>query len=136
MARDNDDVTEGRDDGETPAARRARNAAFGTNPLNADQMAEAIAKAHMRVADEERKASKTQHIPETVRASVRCGSETIRETRNDGGVRLVTRPKKITFKASETADNKEWTVEDGRPVRLKREAFLRYQSTGDVILAQ
>ena len=135
MARDSEnDVTDGATDSETSGTRRARERAFGVNPLSTDQMAEAIAKAHMRVAEAGAKA-KVKPLPEIVRASVRAGYETIRETRNDGGVRLVTRPKKITFGASETADGREWTIENGRPVMLKREAFKHHESLGNVVLA-
>lgn len=133
MARDNEnDVTDGATERESVATRRARQRALGENPFSSEQMADAIAKAHFRVRDAEAR-EKEKPMAEIVRASVRCGHETVRQVTSDGGVRLVTMPKKHTFKPHETADGKEAVVEHGRPVRLKRDAFVRYLGEGIVV---
>lgn len=128
MAKDDpNDMTEGAADSETAATRRARERALGTNPFTPEQMADAIAKAQMRVIEEAGKA-KEKPLPEIVRASVRCGYETVKR---DNKVEV--RPGSITFRAEETADGTTPTVPHGRPVRLKRAAFLRYQAEGRVV---
>lgn len=126
MARDENDMTEGRDSSETRATANARRRALeGDAPPSAEEIGKAVASAleRQRNAPPEKAAP----LPEIVRASVRAGMETIKQ-----GDKVVIRPAKITFKADETADGKEWTVEHGRPIRLKREAFLRYKSEGRV----
>jgi hypothetical protein len=75
-------------------------------------------------------------LGEIVRASVRCGYETTRRIGADGSAQMVTAPASVTFKANETEDGVEHTVPHGRPVRIKREAFVRYLNDGKVILAQ
>lgn len=131
MATSENDVTEG--DRENVMTRNARNRAIPDAPLTAEALADAIAKAQQRVIDN---AGKVQEkpLPEIVRASVRCGYETRLHTTSDGSRTNITSPKSVVFKASETADGKETTVPHGKPVRLKREAFQRYQSDGLVIL--
>ena len=130
MARDTDDVTEGASDREGVSAATARRRALPDSSLSSDAMADAIAKAHFRVRDQEAR-EKEKPLPDTIRASVRCGYETT--TREMNGQRtLVTAPKSLTFRADETADGTTVTVPHGKPVRLKREAFLRYKSAGEV----
>jgi len=129
LAKDENDVTDGALDGETRNTQRARQRALGENPLSADQMADAIAKAHLRVREDELKA-KERPLPDIVRASVRCGTEQVHDpVRN----KITVRPAKLTFGPSETGDGTTATVEHGRPVRLKRAAFLHYQSLGLVV---
>lgn len=142
MARDENDVTEGRTDGEFgerilrdkngktvgrlhSSDEVRRRAIDGDAPPSAEEIGKAVASAleRQRNAPPEKAAP----LAEIVRASVRAGVETIKQ-----GDKVVIRPAKITFKADETADGKEWTVEHGRPIRLKREAFLRYKSEGRV----
>lgn len=129
MAKDENDVTDGASDRETVATARARQRALGENPFSADQMAEAIAKAQERVRQDESR-SREKPLPDVVRASVRCGNETIKDPMNG---KVTIRPAKMTFGPKETGDGTTVTVEHGRPVRLKREAFLHYQSLGQVV---
>jgi hypothetical protein len=131
MARNDDDMTDGATDGETAATRRARERAFGQNPLTTDQMAEAIAKAQERTREAEAKRA-MKPLPDVIRASVRCGYSTSRRVMSDGSSQMVTSPSSITFEPEDTADGTRVTVPHGRPVKLKREAFLRYQADGQV----
>ncbi len=135
MARSENDVTEGRSDQESVATERARRRAIeGDAPPSASAIGEAVARALERAAN----APKEQEKPlsDIVRASVRCGYETSRRVLSDGSTQIVTAPASITFKADETQDGKPCTVVHGRPVKLKKAAFLRYQSEGRVIIAQ
>jgi hypothetical protein len=132
MANEND-VTDGFAARENAATQRARQKALPDSPLTAEALAEAIAKAQERVIENAGKV-KEKPLPEIVRASVRCGFET-KLLNDDHGKRYVTSPKSVDFKADETADGRPATIPHGRPARLKRDAFLRYQSEGLVILA-
>lgn len=135
MARDENDMSgvDGATGRENAASQSARRRAIdGLAPPDASTLAKAIAEASQRIREDEAKA-KDVPLPEIVRASVRCGYESIVERRNDGGSRIVERARKVTFKADETADGKEYTVPHGRPIGLKRAAFLRYASEGLVI---
>lgn len=129
------DVTEGAGALESAATRRARNAAVPDAPMSAEALADAIAKAHIRAREDEGKV-KEKPLPEIVRASVRCGYETKPRERADGSRQLITAPASITFAANETADGQPATVQHGKPVRLKRDAFRRYEADGKVIIAQ
>jgi len=110
MAKDENDVTDGFDGRENDSTRRARQRALGENPMSTEQMADAVAKALQRTAAQ---AKPVQVLGDTVRASCRAGYY------RDGS------PKKYTFKASDTADGREWTIPHGKPIRLKREAYER-----------
>lgn len=136
MAKDDDDMT-GRDAAtanETAATARARHRALtGDAAPSAAAIGEAVAKAMERMRNEP---VKEEHLPEVVRASVRCGYETTRRVMGDGSAQLVTAPGSITFQANETPDGRACTVVHGRPVKLKRDAFLRYRREGKVVLAQ
>lgn len=135
MARNENDVTDGRDDTENAATARARRRALeGDAPPSAEAVGEAVAKALDRMRDQPR--AKERPLPPVVRASVRCGYETSRRVLSDGSTQMVTAPGSITFKRDETPDGREVTVPHGRPVRLKREAFERYRRDGKVVIAQ
>lgn len=121
MAINENDVTEGRDTGESKASRLARQRAVGESPLSASELAEAIAKAQERVLAEK---SAPRPLGEVVRASVRVGLN------RDGT------PRSYTFKASDTADGKEWTRKSGQPIHLKREAYLRLAADSVVTIAE
>lgn len=133
MARnDENDMTDGARDSENAATARARRRAIEGD---AAPSAEAIGKAVADALERQRNAPppKEAPLPEIVRASVRCGYETVRRVVSDGSTQLVTKPAEVTFKASETGDGREYTVPHGRPVKLLRDAFLRYQSEGKVV---
>lgn len=135
MAKNPNDVTDGATELESGSTERARRRAIeGDAPLSAEAIGEAVAKSleRQRNAPPE----KPRPLPDFVRASVRCGYETKRRVASDGSTQLVTAPAEITFRKDETADGREWTIPHGRPVVLKREAFLRYQADGKVIIAQ
>jgi hypothetical protein len=147
MAReDENDMTDGARDSETTARRvkvgnkefvvpgtdtARRRAIEGDAPPSAEMIGDAVAKALERQRNAPPLPEKP--LPEIVRASVRCGYETVRRVLSDGSAQLVTKPAEVTFKASETSDGREYTVPHGRPVKLKRDAFLRYQSEGKVV---
>lgn len=129
-----DDVTDGATTEENAATAAARRRGIdGDAPLSADEIGKAVARA----LDRQRNAPKEPEapLPVTVRASVRCGYVTafINDAR---GKRHETRPGTITFRKDETADGKEYTVPHGRPIVLKRDAFLRYRRDGKVVIAQ
>lgn len=130
MAEKADDVTDEATSMETASVRRARGQLIQDVKIDPD----ALAQAMKRVRDDETKV-RDEVVPEIVRASVRAGNETTRRVLGDGSAQLVTSPKKITFSAEETADGREWTVESGRPVHLKRAAFLHYRAQGLVEMA-
>lgn len=130
MAKDPNDMTEGATDSENAATARARRRAIeGDSAPSAADIGNAIAAALERNRDRKDEA---KPLGEEVRASVRCGYETVRRSDNT----MVTQPKSITFRRDETADGTEVTIPHGRPVRLKRAAFLRYQAEGSVVLGQ
>lgn len=135
MARNENDVTDGASSSEGAATERARRRALeGDAPPSASAIGEAVARAMERMANAPKEPERA--LPEKVRASVRCGYETTRRVLSDGSTQMVTAPASIKFSKDETADGKEWTIPHGRPVMLKREAFLRYQSEGRVVIAQ
>lgn len=99
-------------------------------PTNIQEgLADAIVEAQRRALEAER-TQKQKALPDVVRASVRCGNETIKDHASG---KVVIRPAKMTFGPQETGDGTTVTVEHGRPVRLKRAAFLHYQSLGQVV---
>lgn len=120
--------------GEREAAARARRAALGDdNAPSADAIGEAVAKALARSASQPLSA---QRLGDVVRASVRAGFEDVRTERPDGSKFIATKPRSITFSREETADGKEYTVVHGRPVHLKRDAFIARRDQGVVIIAE
>lgn len=135
MSKNENDVTEGGSARESAATAMARRRAIeGDAPPSAEAIGAAVAKALER--QREAPPPPAQRLPEIVRASVRCGYETNRRVASDGSTQLVTAPGSITFKPHETADGREHTIQHGRPVKLKRDAFERYQGDGKVIIAQ
>lgn len=135
MARNENDVTDGRDDTENAATARARRRALEGDAMpSAEEIGEAVSKAIERQRNAP--AVKERPLPPVVRASVRCGYETTRRVLSDGSTQMVTAPASIAFRSDETPDGKPVTVPHGRPVRLKREAFERYRRDGKVVLAQ
>lgn len=136
MARNENDMSgEAGSAGENRATALARKRALeGDAPPSAQAVGEAVAKALERMRDAPKAPEKP--LPDVVRASVRCGYETNRRVLSDGSTQMVTAPGAITFKASETATGREATVPHGRPVKLTREAFVRYRRDGKVVLAQ
>lgn len=134
MARDENDVTDGRDDRENAATARARRRALeGDAPPSAEAIGAAVAAAMER---QRANPVPARQLPTVVRASVRCGYETTRRVLSDGSTQMVTAPASMTFTREETADEREHTVPHGRPIRLKLEAFKRYERDGKVVLAQ
>lgn len=135
MARDdeNDMSGDARSAGERNAARTARSRALGEeNAPSAAEIGDAVAKALARAATAP---VVNRTLGPVVRASVRCGYEDIHQ--NVGGVlRIATVPKKIKFDREETADGKEYTIEHGRPIHLKRDAFIKRRDQGVVLLAE
>lgn len=130
MANDPNDMTDGATSSESAATQRARRRAIeGDAPPSAAEIGKAIAAALDRNRDRK---DEEKPLGEFVRASVRCGYETIK--RDDKT--MVTQAKSITFNESETADGTRVTVPHGRPVRLKRDAFNKHRANGDVVLAQ
>lgn len=116
---------------ENAATQRARHRALvGDAAPSAAEIGEAVAKAMERVRE---RPPKEDPLPPVVRASVRCGYVT--ERRHSDNM-MITRPGSITFKREETPDGREVTVIHGKPVKLKREAFLRYRREGKVVIAQ
>lgn len=135
MAQDENDMSgEAAFAGESAATRKVRSK-FENVPISATELADAIAKAQQRVMED---AGKVQQkpLPAVVRASVRCGMETVRQDKGDGGYKIVTQFGSMDFTGEETGDGKPARVPHGRPVKLKREAFLKYQSLGKVVLAE
>lgn len=120
--------------GETRSTQKIR-AKFADIPLSAEVLADAIAKAHLRAREEEARPA-SRSLGPTVRVSVRCGMETVREDNGGGGYKIVTRPASLDFSADETADGKPARVMHGRPIRVRRDVFLRLQSEGKVVLAE
>jgi hypothetical protein len=119
---------------ENEATQRARRRAIeGDAPPSAQAIGEAVARALDRQRDNP---IKETPLPEIVRASVRAGYETARRVLSDGSTQMVTSPASITFKREDTPDGREVTVVHGKPVKLKREAFIRYRRDGKVVLAQ
>lgn len=136
MARDVDDMsgTAARDGGERDAAKRARDAALGAdNAPSAAAIGEAVAKALERVAQQP---PSVQKLGPVVRASVRCGYEDKTIDLPDGSRRIVTMSRKVTFTRDETADGREYTLERGQPIHLKREAFIKRRDEGVVLIAE
>lgn len=134
MQDENDMSGEAASAGETRGTQRVR-AKFNDIPISAETLADAIAKAHARVREDEAKPV-SKPLGPTVRASVRCGMETVREDKGDGSYKIVTRPASLDFTADETGDGKPARVRHGSPIRLKRDVFLRLQSEGKVIIAE
>jgi hypothetical protein len=119
--------------GERAAAKSARRAALGEDNMpSASEIGDAVAKALARVASAP---GSTQKLGEIVRCSVRSGYEDVRQYVG-GQERIVTKPKAITFRPDETADGREWTLEHGKPVRLKRDAFISRRDLGHVLIAE
>lgn len=135
MANENDMSGRGaRDAGETDAMKRVRQRAIdGDAPPSATEVGQAIAEAMKRGLQNP---LPQRQLGEVVRASVRAGYETVREVHSDGSARLITRPRSVTFRGDETVDGHEYTVANGRPVRLKRDAYERRLSEGVVMLAE
>lgn len=134
MSRDPNDMSgqEAATAGESAGVKRARQRTLeGDAPPDANFLAEAIGKAMQRSS-----ALPPQQLGPIVRCSVRAGFETTRQVNSDGSTRLVTSPKKITFSGDETADGRSYEVANGRPVRLKREAYERRRDMGHVIVAE
>jgi hypothetical protein len=135
MANENDmSGRSARDAGETDAMKRVRQRAIdGDMPPSAQEVGQAIAEAMKRGLQNP---PVQQKLGDVVRASVRAGFETTRQVHSDGSSRLVTQPKSVTFGRDETIDGREYTVANGRPVRLKREAYERRLAEGVVMLAE
>jgi len=134
MSRDPNDMSgqEAATAGESAGIKRARQRTLeGDAPPDANVLAEAIGRAMQRSS-----VLPPQQLGAVVRCSVRAGYETIRQVNSDGSTRLVTSPKKVTFSGDETADGKSYEVANGRPVRLKREAYERRRDMGHVIIAE
>lgn len=110
---------------------RAGRAAFEEYAPSAAAIGDAVAKALERQRTAPPQPQRT--LPDIVRASVRCGYHTVRRVLSDGSAQMVTMPAEVTFKASETGDGREAIVAHGKPVKLKRDAFLRYEADGKVI---
>lgn len=135
MANENDMSGRGaRDAGETDAMKRVRQRAIdGDAPPSATEVGQAIAEAMKRGLQNP---LPQQQLGPVVRASVRAGYETTRQVSSDGSARLITKAKSVTFSGDETTDGKSYTVEHGRPVRLKRDAYERRLAEGVVMLAE
>lgn len=136
MANDENDMTgsAAATAGETASIKRARQRALeGDAPPTAEQIARGVAEAMARLGA---KPMEEKPLGSVVRASVRVGTETVRQVNSDGSTRLVTRPKSVTFAATETADGREYTVQDGRPIRLTRDAFIARRDMGHVQRAE
>jgi hypothetical protein len=118
--------------GESAGIKRARQRTLeGDAPPDANVLADAISKAMQRSS-----ALPPQSLGDIVRCSVRAGYETVRQVNSDGSSRMVTSPKKVVFTGDETPDGKTYEVANGRPVRLKREAYERRRDMGHVIIAE
>lgn len=113
----------------TKAARQA----LHSEAPSAAEIGTAIAEAMKRSAANP---TQPQALGEVVRASVRSQTKDVRQVASDGSSRIVTSYVPVRFSADETADGKEWEVNHGRPIHLKREAFHRYASMGRVVLAE
>lgn len=135
MAQDENDMSgDAAFAGESAATRRVRGK-FENVPISANELADAIAKAQQRVMEDAGKVQ-PKPLPDVVRASVRCGMETIRQDNGGGGYKIVTQFGSMDFTSEETGDGKPARVAHGRPVKLKREAFLKYLNIGKVVLAE
>lgn len=120
--------------GEREASRQARSRALGEeNAPSASEIGDAVAKALARAAAQP---VSMQKLGPIVRASVRCGYEDVRQEKPEGGFRIATVAKSVTFNADETADGKTHTVVHGRPIHLKRDAFVRRRDMGHVLIAE
>lgn len=129
-----DDVSgDARSAGERQAAKNARRAALGEDNMpSASEIGDAVAKALARAASAP---APVQRLGDVVRASVRSGYEDV-HMMVGGQERIVTKPKAITFRADETPDGREVTLEHGKPIRLKREAFISRRDLGHVLIAE
>jgi len=114
----------------TKAAREA----LDSEAPSAAAIGEAVAKALSRQAAAP--VPTQSPLGAVVRASTRCQTVNERRVNSDGSARIVTSYEPITFRAGETADGKEVTLGHGKPVRLKREAFLHYAGIGRVVIAE
>lgn len=120
--------------GERQAAKGARAAALGeASAPSADAIGQAVAAALARAANVP---MSVQKLGDIVRCSVRVGYEDIRQERTDGSKFIATVPRKVTFTRDETPDGKEYTLEHGKAIRLKREAFMRRRDQGVVQIAE
>lgn len=135
MADPADDMSgDARSANERQAAKSARRAALGEdNAPSASEIGKAVAEALARTAGQPQA---VRELGPIVRASVRAGYEDKRVDKGDGSIRIATVPKQVKFEADETSDGKEYTLEHGKPIRLKREAFIRRRDQGVVILAE
>lgn len=112
---------------------KAARAALHSEAPSAADIGVAVAEALKRT---QASPSPQQTLGEIVRASVRCLTKDERRVSSDGSARIVTSYVPVTFKADETADGKEYTISHGKPIHLKREAFLRYAGIGRVVIAE
>lgn len=112
--------------------RAARQALHSEAP-SAAEIGRAVADAMQRQASTP---AQQRELGPIVRASVRAQTKDTRQVASDGSSRIVTSYVPVKFSADETADGKEWEIQHGRPVHLKREAFLKYASIGRVVLAE
>lgn len=118
MAYSENDVTEGST--ETRISRNNRAKLLGEGAIDLNELAAAMVGAQDRAS----KVRDTRVLGEVVRCSCRVGLD------------RAANPKSYTFKANETAEGRELTVQHGKPLRLKREAFQRYAADGVVVISE